>query len=56
MPDLMKGSSSGPVIVPGDSANSKFFQVQSTGKHFANLTPEELDIVKQWIDAGAPEK
>ena len=53
---LMKGSSNGPVIVPGDSANSKLVQVQSTGKHFANLTSEELDLVKQWIDAGAPEK
>jgi cytochrome c len=55
-PGLMKGSSNGPVIVPGDSANSKLFQVQSAGGHFANLTPEELEIIKQWIDAGAPEK
>lgn len=54
--DAMKGSASGPVILPGDSANSKLVQVQSTGSHFANLTPEELEIVKQWIDRGAPEK
>jgi hypothetical protein len=53
---IMNGSSNGPVIVPGDSANSVLFQVQSAGGHFANLTPEELEIVKQWIDAGAPEK
>jgi NapC/NirT cytochrome c family, N-terminal region/Planctomycete cytochrome C len=53
---LMKGSSSGPVIVPGDSANSLLVQVQSAGGHFANLTAEELEIIKQWIDAGAPEK
>jgi nitrate/TMAO reductase-like tetraheme cytochrome c subunit len=52
---LMKGGSNGPVIVPGDTANSILFQVQSTGNHFANLTPEELDIVKQWIDSGAPQ-
>jgi hypothetical protein len=25
-------------------------------KHFFNLTSEELDLVKQWIDAGAPER
>ena len=25
-------------------------------KHFANFTPEELALFKQWIDAGAPEK
>ena len=53
--DLMKGSSNGPVIVPGDSANSVLFQIQSAGGHFANLTPEELEILKQWIDASAPE-
>jgi hypothetical protein len=52
---LMDGSSSGPVIVPGDAANSVLFQLQSAGEHFANLTAEELEIIKQWIDAGAPE-
>lgn len=51
---LMKGAADGPVIVPGDSANSKLFQIQSAGGHFANLTPDELELVKQWIDAGAP--
>ena len=54
--DLMKGSSNGPIVIPGDSANSILFQVQNAGGHFANLTPEELEIVKQWIDAGALEK
>ena len=54
--DLMKGSTNGPVIIPGDSANSVLFQIQSAGGHFANLTPEELEIIKQWIEAGAPEK
>jgi len=53
---LMKGSDDGPVIVPGDSENSLLFQVQSAGKHFAKLLQDELAIVKQWIDAGAPEK
>jgi len=51
----MNGSSDGPVIIPGDSANSKLVEIQSAGDHFANLTPEELEIVIQWIDAGAPE-
>lgn len=54
--DLMKGSTNGPAIVPGDSASSKLFQVQSAGGHFANLTAEELEIIRQWIDAGAPER
>jgi len=53
---IMNGSSKGPVIIPGDSANSLLFQIQSTGKHFANFTAEELEAFKQWINAGAPEK
>jgi hypothetical protein len=52
---LMEGGANGPVIVPGDSANSLLYKVQSAGGHFANLTAEELEIIKQWIDAGAPE-
>jgi hypothetical protein len=52
----MKGGADGTVIVPGDSANSLLFQIQGAGKHFANLASEELEIIKQWIDAGAPEK
>jgi hypothetical protein len=53
--DLMIGGKGGPVIIPGDSANSLLVQLQSD-RHFANLLPEELELVKQWIDAGAPEK
>lgn len=52
---LMKGSVDGPVIQPGNSANSLLVIIQSKD-HFANLTPEELDTVIQWINAGAPEK
>jgi hypothetical protein len=52
---VMLGGSNGAVIVPGDSTSSSLVQVQS-GKHFANLTSGELDLVKQWIDANAPEK
>ena len=53
--DLMDGGANGPVIVPGDSATSVLFKIQSAGGHFANLTAEELEIIKQWIDSGAPE-
>jgi nitrate/TMAO reductase-like tetraheme cytochrome c subunit len=54
--DLMQGGEGGAALVPGNSARSLLFQVQSAGGHFANLTPEELEIVRQWIDNGAPEK
>jgi len=52
---VMKGSSEEVIIVPGDSANSPLVTIQS-GKHFANFTADELDLIMQWIDAGAPEK
>ena len=52
---LRKGSNNGVVIVPGDSAGSKLIQLQSV-PHKANLSAEELALVKQWIDANAPEK
>ncbi len=53
---MMKGGEDGAVIVPGNSAGSKLVQIQTPGDHFANLTAEELAVIKQWIDAGAPEK
>lgn len=53
--DAMKGSKNGVVILPGDSANSMLVQVQNE-KHFGQFTAEELALVIEWIDAGAPEK
>jgi len=53
--DTMNGGTDGTVIIAGNSADSKLFQIQS-GKHFANLSPDELELVKQWIDSGATEK
>jgi mono/diheme cytochrome c family protein len=52
----MQGSAKGPVMLAGNSAGSKLVEVQSTGKHFANLSAEELELLKQWIDGGALEK
>ena len=53
--DLMKGGKDGVVVVSSDSANSMIVKVQSE-KHFANLSDVELQLLIQWIDAGAPEK
>jgi nitrate/TMAO reductase-like tetraheme cytochrome c subunit len=53
--DALEGSENGAVILPGDSANSRLVQVQGE-RHFKNFSPEELDFIIQWIDAGAPEK
>jgi hypothetical protein len=52
----MNGGSSGAVVVPGDAANSILFQLQSAGGHFANLASDELEAIRQWIDAGAQER
>jgi nitrate/TMAO reductase-like tetraheme cytochrome c subunit len=51
----MKGGNNGAVITPADAENSLLIQVQSVD-HFNNFTSDELDIVKQWISLGAPEK
>jgi hypothetical protein len=53
----MQGGTSGPVITPGDADGSLLVQKQ-TGElpHFGQLSPEELSIVIDWINEGAPEK
>jgi nitrate/TMAO reductase-like tetraheme cytochrome c subunit len=50
----MEGGEGGPTIIAGDSVGSLLVQVQS-GQHFATFSAEELETVKNWIDAGAPE-
>ena len=55
--DAMKGGASGVVFTAGDSANSLMIIKFEGGKHpYAELTPEELDQIKTWMDAGALEK
>jgi nitrate/TMAO reductase-like tetraheme cytochrome c subunit len=53
----LTGGQSGPAIIPGDPQASLLVQKQSGAQpHFGQLTPEELDLVVNWIAAGAPEK
>jgi cytochrome b subunit of formate dehydrogenase len=54
--DIMRGGNDGTVIVPGEIESSKIIAVQSSGNHQVQLTPEELDVLKAWILAGALEK
>jgi len=54
--DAMQGGASGPVIIPGDGANSLLVTRQQAGDHPGQLTPEEIAQVIEWIDAGALEK
>lgn len=53
---LMAGSSSRAVIIPGDAANSLLVQLIQQGqmpKRGPKLTPEQLQILIDWIMAGA---
>lgn len=52
----LQGSANGPVIVPGEPDTSPLMLRQLAGNHPGQLTPDELNLVRQWIDAGAPEK
>lgn len=54
--DAMTGSAGGPVILPGDSANSKLVQVQQAGGHPGQFLSEEIAWIIDWINSGAPEK
>jgi mono/diheme cytochrome c family protein len=53
----MAGGDDGPVIVPGDPQASLLLQKQSGEQpHFGQLSPEDLERVSRWIEAGAPEE
>jgi cytochrome b subunit of formate dehydrogenase len=52
----LKGGKTGPGIVPGEPNTSIVIGRQSSGKHPGMFTPEELQRVLSWIEAGAPEK
>lgn len=42
------------VVIPGDPAGSRLVQVQR-GNHPVRLSPAELELVIEWIRAGAPD-
>jgi len=50
------GGVTGPAVVPGDPDSSLIIQRQ-TGDlpHFAQFTLDEIQLIIDWIDAGAPE-
>jgi hypothetical protein len=51
----MSGSENGAVIIPGDPQASLLIQKQTASQpHFAQLSQEELELVEEWISAGAP--
>jgi len=54
---LMAGGDDGPVIIPGDPEDSALIQVQSgSNPHFGQVLESELDALREWIAAGAPQE
>ncbi len=54
--DALDGGVSGPAIIPGDPDSSLVVQKMTADQpHFGQLSPEELELLIQWIEAGASE-
>ncbi len=54
---LLAGSQNGLVIVPGDAHHSLLIQKVTEGKmpkKGPKLTPNQIQIITDWINAGAP--
>ena len=54
---VMIGSQNGAVVVAGKADDSPLFGVVSNGKmpdHANQLTPQQLDLIRNWINSGAP--
>lgn len=54
--DIMAGSFNGPVIVPGNAAQSFLVQQLIDGKmpkRGPKLSVEQIQIILEWVDAGA---
>jgi cytochrome b subunit of formate dehydrogenase len=50
------GGDDGPGIVPGNPDESQVIIVQEPGDHQGQFSPEQLEQVREWIEAGAPER
>jgi mono/diheme cytochrome c family protein len=52
----LSSGAGGPAVIPGDPEKSPLIVKQSAGGHAEQLSPEEIEQLRQWILAGAPEK
>ena len=52
--NLLKGGASGPGVIPGDAAASTVV-TKMEATHPGMFSEDELQIVVEWINAGAPE-
>jgi hypothetical protein len=55
---LMAGSDNGPVVTPGDAANSLLVEMVATQKmpkRGPKLTPPQVQLITDWVNQGAPD-
>ena len=53
---LLAGGKSGPGIVPGDlEASHVYLRQTMETPHYFQLTEDEVNLLSEWIQAGAPE-
>lgn len=50
------GGNTGAGFVPGDPEASLIYQIQRAGGHPGQLRPDEMEILLEWIQSGAPER
>ncbi len=54
--DIMAGSDNGPVVIPGDAANSLLVEMVATQKmpkRGPKLTPPQVQLITDWVNQGA---
>ena len=54
--DLMSGSENGPVVTPGDAADSTLVELvtnQKMPKRGPKLTPPQVQLIAEWVNQGA---
>lgn len=54
--DIMAGSDNGPVVTPGDAANSLLVELVATQKmpkRGPKLTPPQVQLITEWVNQGA---
>jgi hypothetical protein len=55
--EIMAGSDNGPIVVPGDVANSLMVELVAANempKRGPKLSPPQVQIITEWVAAGAP--
>ena len=55
--EILAGSDNGPVVIPSDAANSLMVQLVTSlkmPKKGPKLTPPQIQIITEWVAAGAP--